>query len=429
MFARFKSIVAKHIAKAVGSPKFTYTVVLKANGVAVKAMKVHSITRRSEFVRTIGTTTFITILVPMSQLRLLLSNTYGNLTCTLGTFISGRLSKREVLYGVVQNAQDLDLSAPTKNLGQGDDMDFSVVTLELMSETVWNLRMVQHGLNIQRNDPLTVCRFLLARTTRAQDAQKGDTEALQYAEELQTPYASIVVPDGTPFRGIFDYLQNRYGVYSQGLGVFNYQDIWFLFKPWNKARFQEDDYRLVIYALAADDMAQPEHTFRIDGKTYYVVVAGDTKLVDQRDQSALNEGTGYRVASVRALDGRTVDLSSDGPQSTTSDAFVSASNPTPHNSKMTNANFGQQKFTDSDKALRSEFARKGGRYLTVTWSNAMFGAVRPGMGVQYNYANDGGMFTKHGTIIGEIHHTALDGGGTAGEQYVSNAEILLWIAD
>lgn len=429
MFARFKSIVAKHIAKAVGSPKFTYTVVLKANGVAVKAMKVHSITRRSEFVRTIGTTTFITILVPMSQLRLLLSNTYGNLTCTLGTFISGRLSKREVLYGVVQNAQDLDLSAPTKNLSQGDDMDFSVVTLELMSETVWNLRMVQHGLNIQRNDPLTVCRFLLARTTRAQDAQKGDTEALQYAEELQTPYASIVVPDGTPFRGIFDYLQNRYGVYSQGLGVFNYQDIWFLFKPWNKARFQEDDYRLVIYALAADDMAQPEHTFRIDGKTYYVVVAGDTKLVDQRDQSALNEGTGYRVASVRALDGRTVDLSSDGPQSTTSDAFVSASNPTPHNSKMTNANFGQQKFTDSDKALRSEFARKGGRYLTVTWSNAMFGAVRPGMGVQYNYANDGGMFTKHGTIIGEIHHTALDGGGTAGEQYVSNAEILLWIAD
>lgn len=429
MFARFKSIVAKHIAKAVGSPKFTYTVVLKANGVAVKAMKVHSITRRSEFVRTIGTTTFITILVPMSQLRLLLSNTYGNLTCTLGTFISGRLSKREVLYGVVQNAQDLDLSAPTKNLSQGDDMDFSVVTLELMSETVWNLRMVQHGLNIQRNDPLTVCRFLLARTTRAQDTQKGDTEALQYAEELQTPYASIVVPDGTPFRGIFDYLQNRYGVYSQGLGVFNYQDIWFLFKPWNKARFQEDDYRLVIYALAADDMAQPEHTFRIDGKTYYVVVAGDTKLVDQRDQSALNEGTGYRVASVRALDGRTVDLSSDGPQSTTSDAFVSASNPTPHNSKMTNANFGQQKFTDSDKALRSEFARKGGRYLTVTWSNAMFGAVRPGMGVQYNYANDGGMFTKHGTIIGEIHHTALDGGGTAGEQYVSNAEILLWIAD
>ncbi|ANZ48913.1 putative virion structural protein [Erwinia phage vB_EamM_EarlPhillipIV] len=429
MFARFKSIVAKHIAKAVGSPKFTYTVVLKANGVAVKAMKVHSITRRSEFVRTIGTTTFITILVPMSQLRLLLSNTYGNLTCTLGTFISGRLSKREVLYGVVQNAQDLDLSAPTKNLSQGDDMDFSVVTLELMSETVWNLRMVQHGLNIQRNDPLTVCRFLLARTTRAQDAQKGDTEALQYAEEPQTPYASIVVPDGTPFRGIFDYLQNRYGVYSQGLGVFNYQDIWFLFKPWNKARFQEDDYRLVIYALAADDMAQPEHTFRIDGKTYYVVVAGDTRLVDQRDQSALNEGTGYRVASVRALDGRTVDLSSDGPQSTTSDAFVSASNPTPHNSKMTNANFGQQKFTDSDKALRSEFARKGGRYLTVTWSNAMFGAVCPGMGVQYNYANDGGMFTKHGTIIGEIHHTALDGGGTAGEQYVSNAEILLWIAD
>ena len=98
MFARFKAIVGKHIAKAVGSPKLTYTVVLKANGIAVKAMKVHSITRRSEFVRTMGTTTFITILVPMTQLRLLLSKTYGNLTCTLGTFSQGKLLRREVLY-------------------------------------------------------------------------------------------------------------------------------------------------------------------------------------------------------------------------------------------------------------------------------------------------------------------------------------------
>lgn len=429
MFARFKAIVGKHIAKAVGSPKLTYTVVLKANGIAVKAMKVHSITRRSEFVRTMGTTTFITVLVPMTQLRLLLSKTYGNLTCTLGTFSQGKLLRREVLYGVVQNAQDLDMTAPTKNMGLGDEIDFSVVTLELMNEAIWKLRLVQQGLNVQRNDPLTVCRFLLARTTRAQDAQKGETEGLQYAEEAQTPYSSIVVPDGTPFRGIFDYLQNRYGVYAQGLGVFNYEDVWFLFRPWNKARFQEDDYRLVVYAVAADDMAQPDHTFRIEGKTYYVVVAGDNRLVDQRDQSALNEGTGYRVASVRALDGRTIDQTENGPTQTVSDAFVSTANPSPHNSGLTNANFGEKRFADSDKAIRSELARKAGRYLTVRWSHAMFGAVRPGMGVQYNYANDGGMFTKHGTVIGEVYHTALDGGGAAGEQYVSSSDIMLWIAD
>lgn len=429
MFARFKAIVMSVIAKAVGSPPLTYTVVMTANGIAVKAIKVHSITRRSAFVETMGTTTFVTIMVPLSQMRLLLSKAYGNLTVTLGTFANKKLMFKEVLYGVVQNAHDLDLTAPTQNLGQGDEMDFSVVTLELMSEALWKLRVVQQGANFQRTDALTICRYLLGRTLSAQEGQKGESKALQYAEEPQTPYETVVIPDGTPFRGIFDYLQNRYGVYSQGLGVFNYQDVWFLFRPWNKTRFQENDYRLVVYALSADQMAQPEHSFYMDGKTYYMIVAGDSRLVDKRDQEALNEGTGYRVGSVRALDGRTTDLTNLGVTQTTPGAFVSNSNPTPHNSQLTNAGFGSARFVDDDKAIRSELARKGGRYLTVTWNHAMFGAVRPGMGVQYNYANDGGMFTKHGTVIGEVHHTAMDGGGAAGDRYISSAEITLWIAD
>lgn len=429
MFARFKAIVGSHIAKAVGAPNLTYTVVLKANGIAVKAVKVPAITRRSTFVETMGTTTFLTILVPMSQLRLLLSKTYGNLTCTLGTFSNKRLLTREVLYGIVLDAPDIDASAPTQNIGLGDDLDIATVTLELMNEALWKLRVKQQGGNFQRTDPLTVCRYLLGRTLSTQEAQTGESRALQYAQETQTQYQSIVIPDGTPFRGMFDYLQNRYGVYSQGMGVFNYMDTWFLFRPWNKAKFQEDDYRLVIYALAADQMAQPEHTFRIEGKTYYMVVAGDVRITDNRDVEALNEGTGYRAGSVRALDGRTTDMTNQGVSQTTPDAFMSASNPTPHNSNLTNANFGAKKFLDDDKAIRSEMARKGGRYITVVWNNALFGAVRPGMGVQYNFANDSGMYTKYGTVIGELYHTSLDGGGVGSERYTTSSEVMLWIAN
>lgn len=432
MFARFRQIVGEHLAAAVGPPRLSYTTLLQSGNVSCRVLKVQSMTRRNQFMDTLSTTTFLTVSVPVSDLRMVLSKAYGNLKVTFAMRFNNKIIATETMFGVVLNQSDVDSMGISKNIGEAEDTSIAVVTLELMSEAMWKLRLSQVGVNFQGSDGLTAARFILARTLVTGEAPVGEVERLAYSpytEGEEVRFNSLVIPDSTPFLGVFDYIQNHYGIYGNGIGVYQHLKTWHIFRPWNRDRFKEEGERLVIYVVTADQLSQPEKSYRKVGNTHYIVVAGNMATNDNRDADTLNGGTGFRVGSLRSLDGRTTDANETGTSQTTPNGYMAGSSPTTHRSGLTNAPIVGQKFKDDDKVFRSEYARKAGYEVNLNWNGSIYGIIKPGMGVKIQYANDSSMFERYGTVLGEIYHTAVDGGGLSSEYYNSNSDLKLWIAN
>lgn len=432
MFARFRQIVGEHLAEAKGPPRLTYTVLLQSGSITCRVIKVQSLTRRNAFMDTLATTTIMTVSVPVSDLRMVLSKSYGNLKATFAFRFNNKIIGTETLFGVVLNQTDVDSMGLSKNISEADDTSVSIVTLELMSEAMWKLRTTQVGTNFRGGDGLTAARFLLARTLVTGENPVGEVENLVYSpykEGEEVKFNSIVIPDATPFLGVMDYIQNHYGIYDNGVGVFQHLKSWHLFRPWNREKFNEGGERLVIYVVTSDQLSQPERSYQKVGNTHYIVVAGNMATDDRRDVETLNQGTGFRVGSLRALDGRTTDANDTGTAQTTPNAYMAGSSPTAHRSGLTNAPIVGQKFKDDDKVFRSDFARKSGYMVKLNWNGSVYGIIKPGMGVKIQYANDSKIFERYGTVVGEIYHTAVDGAGLSSETYNSNSELSLWIAN
>lgn len=432
MFARFRQIVGEHLAKAQGAPPLKYTAVLKSGNVACRVLKIQSMTRRDQHMDSLATSTFVTVAVPVSDLRLVLSKAYGNIKLVLATRYNNKIINTETLFGVVVGQQDLDMGGVSKNMSQAEDTSISIVTLELMTEAIWLLRATQTGANFRGGDGLSAVRYLLARTLLSGEAPMGEVENLLYSpykEGEEVKFNSLTIPDNTPFLGVFDYIQNHYGIYPDGIGVYQHMKSWHVFRPWCRERFNEEGDRVVIYVTTSDQLSQPEKTYRKEGRTHYLVVAGNVAAVDKRDTETLNQGTGYRVGSIRALDGRTSDANQDGKSMTTPNEYMSASSPTAHRSGITQANIVGQKFKDDDKVFRSEFARKSGFIVSLNWNASIYGILKPGMGAKIMYANDFAMYERYGTVIGEIYHTSTDGSGLSADTYNSNTQILVWLAN
>ena len=426
MHDKFKKICATVIEKSIGEPPLTYKVALAANGAAMRVMKVHSMTRSCNAEVDTAVTTHLTVAVPTSEFMYLMSNGRGDLKVQISTYANGKHLETETLYGVSTTPIDPNFNLQSKNTGSADDTGITIVTLELYPEPIWLNRLRPIGTTFQEETPLTAVKFILASLTQGY-LPSTNAHSIVYEEEEQKHYHSIQIPDNTPFLGVFDYIQNHYGVYSKGIAVCYHKQTWRCFKPYDVEKYKTPAKRLCIYALNPEHGNQLERSLHVDGNTYSIVTVGDPVLNDDRDIEALNGGTGYRVASVRSLDMRTGTLDPDTDNVTTPDEYISTSNPNPHKTGLGNVQTITERFKDDDKSILSEFNRKRGVYAKVQWQRSIYGILYPGMGVKYIYSTPSGLVERYGVLLGEVYHTSIDGGMLGSDTYVSESELLLWL--
>lgn len=426
MYGKFKKICYNIAKDGMGEPPMSYRAILSANNQAITVLKVHSLTRTYNVEESIAVVTHLTAAVPTSQFVYLMSGGNGAIKVKLSTHANNRHLETEMLFGINTTPIDTNLTLQTNNIASADDMSISIVTLELYSEPVWLNRLRSMGTTFNNETPLTAAKYIIGSLTNSYLPNTA-ANSMVYEEEEQKHYHSIQIPDHTPFLGIFDYIQNHYGLYSKGIAVCLHKQTWRLFMPYDDTKYNQDKKRLCVYAMNPEHGSQFERSLKVEGNTYHLVTTALPVTTDNRDLEALNGGTGYHIASVRALDARAGSLDSNTINVTTPEAYLSGSNPNPHKSGLTNASFITERFKDDDKSIASEFHRKRGIYVKVPWQRSMYGLLYPGMGVKYLYATEGGIVERYGVLIGEVYHTAIDGGMIASNTYVSESELLLWI--
>lgn len=429
-FGRLQQMANSHIANAAGLPAIDYGVFLTVRNAPVTVLKMLSIIHTGHFVRDMCLITHLTLAVPFSQMRMITSSAEGDLKVKLllrqGTKIAGVFNYR----GIVINNRDHDAESPTMFLSQSNDKSIALVTLELMDESMWFLRMRQVGGIYHETDGLTIARAILADTLPTGSAGEGQLKGVEYDEEEQQAYRDIVIPDSMDFLGVFDYLQKHYGVYSKGLGIFQYLQRWYLFQPWNSQKFSSTVRKLVIYNLPREQAAHLDRTAHLAGNVLYLICGGDTNSLENRDQNALNKGTGYRVGSVRVLDGRSSSFTPGDTSMTTPDKFVAQANPAAYPGGIVNAPIDpNQHFSDTDKPQRSELEKGLGTVVQTTWNRSSHGLIYPGMPVKYVFANEYGVYTRYGTVIGEVFQSAVDGQTMASGRYNTQSQLTMWLKD
>lgn len=430
-FGRLQNIANVHIAQAAGLPAIEYVPIITVRGTVISVFKTLSIIHASNFAQDLTTITHLTVMIPLSQQRVLTSSADGDLSVKILMRTMNKKTVAKLDYrGIVVNNHDPDMESPTIFLGESDQKALAVVTLELMDESMWFLRCRQVGGIYHETDGLSVVRALLADTLPTGDAPEGQLVGVEYEEEEQQPYRDILIPDSESFLSVFDYLQNRYGVYSQGLGVFLYKHRWYIFQPWDSKKFSSAKNKLVIINLPKEKAAYLNKTCHIDGDVIYLICGGDVHTFEDKDSLALNQGTGYRVGSIRALDGRASSFSSGDVSATTSDTFVSAADPTQYPGGVVNAPIDpNQHFSDTDKPQRSKLAAAKGTLTATTWNASTYGLLRPGMAVKYIYANNYGVYTRYGTLVAEVFQGAIDGGSAASPRFNTISQLTLWLTN
>lgn len=434
MNERFRRIVNAQLAKA--KPRMTteYFGSLVAAGVKVPVYKVLSVIHSSNFQKDLGTRTFVTLMIPTTHYRLIMTQAHGDLSFKLLTKVADKNLRSIDYCGIVCVNKDVDMETPTMFQNGTSNVNVGVIHLELMEKTLWNVRTRPVGNIYRQIDALSVCRAILADTLPTQQGEAGEAAVVNYEEFFEDNmipkrYGSIVIPERITFLQVFDFLQKSYGVYPDGLGVFLYLNRWFMFRLYNDLKYKEaGQFKLNIYALPKEQGAHLEKTYVNAGNIRHIFVSGDTQAYDFQDASALNNATGYRVGSVRALDSRSVSMAGGEEQFTTPEAYVSSANPIKHKSGVQNAPVLAKHYVDDDKEIRSGLKQSAGQIVKLTWTQSVLGVLYPGMPVKFMYSNDRGIYTRYGTVIGEVFQSQLDGGSIASPTHNTVTEISVWLS-
>lgn len=425
-----KGVVASHLAVASGRPNIKYRGVLSIDGAADDVIAVHSFTRSANVAEDCFSTYFVSVAIKTSTYQYMATQGHGNVTYKHIEIMGGRSKKPRMFRGIIQNVSDVTMEGNVTRLDAGDNETISIITLELMDLAAWDLRISQTGGIFNRTDGLSLSRFILESMALKDNYDTANSvAAIQYEKATPRSYHSINIPDGTPFLGVFDYIQNHYGIYDKGVGVFLYNQTWYLSKLWDADKFKTTEDKLVIINVPTEQMAAPDRTYAVDGTTTTVIATGSVKHIDERDTNALNQGTGYRVASVRALELRTSSMEDQNTVSeTTPNKFVSETSPVAHRSGAVNAPVVSARFKDDDTSIRSEFIKKGGSLVKLKWEGSVDGLLKPAMGVKLQYSANNRIITRYGTLIGEVFHSSKEGDSLTADHYLSTTELVVWIA-
>lgn len=224
-------------------------------------------------------------------------------------------------------------------------------------------------------------------------------------------YGNLVIPNGTLLRDIPGFLQEKgKGVYTGGIGSFfqryNNKPGWFVYPLYKKERFDQDRFKLVIYAVPEGKMPGMNRTYRTEGKITYIAATGEKKMADTSKNTDLNHGTGFRMPDAEAFMLKPVEIGPDGIKANRRRLVHEVSH-RERKDQINSANMqssSANSFKQYSDVLSREFSA-----VAVTWENSNPDLLYPGMPVKYVYMDRGEYIESKGTLVTAYSVTKLIG--------------------
>lgn len=215
-------------------------------------------------------------------------------------------------------------------------------------------------------------------------------------------YDHLMVPTGVDLTQIASWMQERYGVYSSGIGSCYYRDFWHVFSLYDCTLYETTSRSMDVIRIPQDVLPTVESSYYINGDHITVLGTGEAKTINKADINHQNAGTGQQLISNTAVGGETGTHYNQGRN-------VLSRNDSMYEYRTTKR--GEGEINDKVKinpTPTNNFCRElsksranDGEILHFIWENANPDHIVPGMPVKYFYMkNDQRLVSRQARLVG-----------------------------
>lgn len=216
-----------------------------------------------------------------------------------------------------------------------------------------------------------------------------------------TTYGNLPIPPMKDISNLIPFLQNRYGIYSKGVGYYFTNDTFYVY-PVYSTEAKDTTTRTILHAVAVPSgmyHAPVNYNF-IDDDLW--IIASKSKLNTTNTKASENAGTTTISLQADKQRDQEVTISKNGKIEYNNDDKVVIQ--MQNKGGLISGDMQNIKYTSSSTNIynsTSQMAANDGTYLTFAWQNATLKHIEPGMHIVYHYDGKGGKYRiQEGTVLG-----------------------------
>lgn len=214
----------------------------------------------------------------------------------------------------------------------------------------------------------------------------------------QTVYEAIIINRGLTLPALIPYLQNEYGLYSQGAGRFHLDGLWYVYPIYNIDRYDNEERTLTVFNIPTDKIPFVERGHRVEDRDVYILANEKTEVIDNRWLSTQEQGD-----TVRYMDSSVIQdgfaRKADNKVYFNRDKAVKNLSLNPRGDLLNEVVETPSFHTSNHLNQEAQLASLNGKLITFIWRNSEPRLLYPGMPVGYFYVE--GEVTKKltGTLL------------------------------
>lgn len=305
------------------------------------------------------------------------------------------------------------------------------VTFQCIDDVISELLYTRVGGIYHGTDPLSVLKVMVGESSMALDVPDEVSVKGIDAVEYEVPKEErvrqhVIIPHGQPLLNLHEYLQrNAGGIYNQGISMYLFNRLWYVFPPYRTDRYTSVENTLDILVVPPQQDIGVDRTYCIkEGKLF--VSVSDMSQQDLKEQSYLTVGNGIRFLKATETFNDFVTVSKNkattNPSKTVMSYLIDE-----RKEKLSNVPFSKTRVTDNTAFQSTQLSKRKGQFVQVTWDNADAMLLYPGMPVQLRYIEREQENLLRGTLLASFSSTGLASGGLMDKRYRTTVKMILFV--
>lgn len=239
-----------------------------------------------------------------------------------------------------------------------------------------------------------------------------------------TKYEQIILPQGTKLIDVPGYLQNRFGVYSAGLGSYVQNRFWYIYPLYDTNRFNASKRTLTIFILPKKKYPELERTYRILGPAITVLCTSDSDFRGDNEISYANEGNGVRFADADRMLSGFIDVKNNKATAKRR-ANINEFSAAMREDGVNYSPISGTRITSNPHQHYTELAARKGGVLRLTWENSNPSLIEPGMVTRIVYFDNNQLKEAYGNVLG-CSTAVVKVGDFNTDKHSSNTQLVLF---
>ena len=369
-----------------------------------------------DFVDTYQDTVQIEVRLNIDEYRAIQAN-IQDLECTLTLYPqyaeSGTDNYDEdpiILEYVVFVQDQVDLDKQVQSNFAGDNKEDGVVLSQSQANTFAEYRF--HLLSKTMRDMRKVQLNMISRETNIETVLHwacqnfGAESTVIIPPDNTSSITNFIIPPMHNLSTLFPYLQQRYGIYSKGMGYYYTGEVLYIYPLYDTSEKTTPIKDSVIYLIngVKTHFAMADvRAARVDNDLY-IALTSTVKVAPMDTASAENKGDNLVSFNADNVLDRLAPVGGDGKVNINPNYTVIQRQNTATNMNSVSQSVTYKDITSNIYQSTSALAKDDGSKMETVWANAIPYSLYPGQNVVYNYSSaDGNYESSKGRLMGVVY--------------------------